>query len=137
MLTFRAFYSPSSIRREANTPYVITRMSLRWPIDFPPSSIIACTVSSLKVIPYSVVSILDIILCNSQFQARSSPPPGNPREFDPCSAPHSGAFDANRNPTHRAFDPSKKCWSAVALIVGMLYSQPEFTRIFCIKQFLM
>ena len=22
--------------------------------------------------------------------------PGNPRAFDPCSAPHSGAFDANR-----------------------------------------
>ena len=42
------------------------------------------------------------------------PPPGNPRAFDPCSAPHSGAFDANTNPTHRAFDPSKKCWSAVA-----------------------
>ena len=56
---------------------------------------------------------------------RDHPPPGNPRAFDPCSAPHSGAFDANRNPTHRAFDP------------GMLYSQPEFTRIFCVKQFLM
>ena len=53
-------------------------------------------------------------LCISQFQARSSPPPGNPQAFDPCSAPHSGAFDANRSPTHRAFDPSKKCWSSVA-----------------------
>ena len=41
-------------------------------------------------------------------------PPGNPRAFDPCSAPHSVAFDANKNPTHRAFDPSKKCWSSVA-----------------------
>ena len=45
---------------------------------------------------------------------RDHPPPGNPRAFDPCSAPHSGAFDANRSPTHRAFDPSKKCWSSVA-----------------------
>ena len=53
-------------------------------------------------------------LCISQFQVRSSPPPGNPRAFDPCSAPHSGAFDANRSPSHRAFDPSKKCWSSVA-----------------------
>ena len=42
------------------------------------------------------------------------PPPGSPRAYDPCSAPHSGAFDSNRSPTHRAFDPSKKCWSSVA-----------------------
>ena len=40
--------------------------------------------------------------------------PGNPRAFDPCSAPHSGAFDANRSPNHWAFDPSKKCRSSVA-----------------------
>ena len=37
-------------------------------------------------------------------------PPG---AFDSCSAPPSEVFDANRNPTHRAFDPSKKCWSSV------------------------
>ena len=42
------------------------------------------------------------------------PPRGNPRAFDPCSAPYSGAFDANRSPTHRAIDRSKKCWSSVA-----------------------
>ena len=45
---------------------------------------------------------------------REHPPQGNPQALDPCSAPHSGTFDANRSPTHRAFNPSKKCWSSVA-----------------------
>ena len=56
----------------------------------------------------------DVLMYQSIPSAITPPPPGNPRAFEPCSAPHSGAFDANRSPTHRAFDPSKKCWSSVA-----------------------
>ena len=52
------------------------------------------------------------------------PPPGNPRAFDFCSAPHSGAFDANRSPTHRAFDPSKKCWPS-SRVKRILYSMSQ------------
>ena len=66
------------------------------------------------------VNIYSTNVCMLMYQSIPSgiipppPPPGNPRAFDPCSAPHSGAFDANRSPTHRAFDPSKKCWSSDA-----------------------